>query len=37
VVLLTQQSGEVWLRSGIIIAVGLVLYAATKLARRARN
>jgi APA family basic amino acid/polyamine antiporter len=36
VVLLTQQSGEVWLRSGIIIAVGLVLYAATRLGRRAR-
>jgi APA family basic amino acid/polyamine antiporter len=35
-VLLTQQSGEVWLRSAIIIAVGCLLYAATKIGRRAR-
>jgi APA family basic amino acid/polyamine antiporter len=34
IVLLTQQSGEVWLRSGIIIAVGCVLYVVTRLARR---
>jgi amino acid transporter len=34
VVLLTQQSGEVWLRSGIIIAVGCVLYVVTRLTRR---
>jgi len=34
VVLLTQQSGEVWLRSGIIVAVGCVLYVVTRLARR---
>jgi APA family basic amino acid/polyamine antiporter len=26
----------VWLRSAIIIAVGCLLYAATKLSRRAR-
>jgi APA family basic amino acid/polyamine antiporter len=36
-VLLTQQSGEVWLRSAIIIAVGCALYAATRLARRSRD
>ncbi|MGG7508584.1 APC family permease [Plantibacter sp. YIM 135249] len=34
IVLLTQQSGEVWLRSGIIVAVGCALYGATKLRRR---
>ncbi|MET4581778.1 APA family basic amino acid/polyamine antiporter [Conyzicola nivalis] len=34
VVLLTQQSGEVWLRSGVIVAVGCVLYVVTRLARR---
>jgi len=34
VVLLTQQSGEVWLRSAIIVAVGCVLYVVTRLARR---
>ncbi|MGG7463294.1 APC family permease [Plantibacter sp. YIM 135347] len=33
-VLLTQQSGEVWLRSGIIVAVGCVLFAITKLVRK---
>jgi APA family basic amino acid/polyamine antiporter len=36
VVLLTQQSGEVWLRSGIIVAVGCVLFAVTRLAARRR-
>ena len=33
VVLLTQQSGEVWLRSGIIVAVGCVLFVVTRIAR----
>jgi APA family basic amino acid/polyamine antiporter len=32
-ILLTQQSGEVWLRGGIIVAVGVVLYAITRLVR----
>lgn len=35
-VLLTQQSGEVWLRSGIILVVGVVLYGVTTLVRRGR-
>lgn len=33
-VLLTQQSAEVWLRGGIIVAVGVVLYVITRLVRR---
>lgn len=33
-VLLTQQSAEVWLRGGIIVAVGVVLYAITRVVRR---
>ena len=37
IVLLTQQSGEVWLRSGIIVAVGCVLFVVTRLARRASD
>lgn len=32
-VLLTQQSGEVWLRGGIIVAVGVVLYILTRVVR----
>jgi APA family basic amino acid/polyamine antiporter len=36
IVLLTQQSGEVWLRGGIIVAVGVVLYVVMKLVRRRR-
>ena len=36
-VLLTQQSGEVWVRGGITIAVGCVLYLVTTLSRRARS
>ena len=36
IVLLTQQSGEVWLRGGIIVAVGVVLYAVMTLVRRRR-
>ncbi|HXH33570.1 MAG TPA: APC family permease [Plantibacter sp.] len=37
IVLLTQQSGEVWLRGGIIVAVGVALYLATRLVRRRRS
>ncbi|WP_370281683.1 APC family permease [Plantibacter sp. M259] len=33
-VLLTQQSAEVWLRGGIIVVVGVVLYAITRVVRR---
>jgi APA family basic amino acid/polyamine antiporter len=36
-ILLTQQSGEVWLRGGIIVAVGVVLYAITRLVRRRKS
>lgn len=36
IVLLTQQSGEVWLRGGIIVAVGVVLFAVMTLVRRRR-
>lgn len=34
VALLTQQTGEVWLRAGIIIAVGCALFGVTRLAGR---
>ncbi|RUR03647.1 APC family permease [Labedella endophytica] len=34
VFLLTQQSGEVWLRGLVLLAVGAVLYLITALARR---
>ncbi len=34
ILLLTQQAPHVWLFGGILIAVGLVLYAITRLARR---
>ncbi|WP_207453933.1 APC family permease [Herbiconiux sp. SYSU D00978] len=34
IVLLTQQSGEVWLRGLLLIAVGVVLYFLTRLGRR---
>lgn len=37
IVLLTQQSGEVWLRGGIIVAVGLVTYVVLRFARRTRT
>jgi len=36
ILLLTQQSAEVWLRGGIIIAVGVVLYVVMTLVRRRR-
>jgi APA family basic amino acid/polyamine antiporter len=36
-ILLTQQSAEVWLRGGIIVAVGVVLYAITRLVRRRKS
>jgi APA family basic amino acid/polyamine antiporter len=36
-ILLTQQSGEVWLRGGIIVAVGVVLYVITRLVRRRKS
>ncbi|MCU1560212.1 APC family permease [Mycetocola sp.] len=34
VLLLTQQSGEVWLFGGILLAVGAVLYSVARLVRR---
>jgi APA family basic amino acid/polyamine antiporter len=34
VVLLTQLSGEVWLRGGVVIAVGAILYAVQAATRR---
>ncbi len=33
IVLLTQQSGEVWVRGGIIIAIGAVIFVALRLTR----
>ena len=36
-ILLTQQSGEVWLRGGIIVAVGVVLYVITRVVRRRKS
>ncbi|POH60035.1 amino acid permease [Cryobacterium zongtaii] len=36
VVLLTQLSGEVWLRGGMVIVVGLVLYAVDAVVRRGK-
>jgi amino acid transporter len=37
VFLLSQQSGEVWLRGLVLLAVGAVLYGVTALARRRRG
>jgi len=37
IVLLTQQSGEVWLRGGIIIVTGVVLYGIMAVVRRRRG
>jgi basic amino acid/polyamine antiporter, APA family len=37
IVLLTQQSGEVWLRGGIIVAVGGVTYVVLRAVRRSKN
>ncbi|MBG0740665.1 amino acid permease [Paeniglutamicibacter antarcticus] len=37
VILLTQQSAEVWLRTGILIAVGLVLYVLSRIFSPSRN
>jgi amino acid transporter len=37
VVLLTQQSGEVWLRGLVLVAVGVVLYLLTRLRRRSSS
>jgi amino acid transporter len=34
IVLMTQQSGEVWLRTLILLAIGAVLYGVTAVARR---
>lgn len=34
IVLMTQQSGEVWLRGLILLAIGAVLYAITAITRR---
>ncbi|GGA76672.1 amino acid permease [Pseudoclavibacter endophyticus] len=36
-VLLTQQSGEVWLRGGIIVLVGVITYVILRLARRGKT
>jgi amino acid transporter len=36
-VLLSQQSGEVWLRGLLLIAVGVVLYGITVFTRARRN
>jgi APA family basic amino acid/polyamine antiporter len=33
VLLLTQQSAEIWLRAGILLALGLVLYGVQRLVR----
>lgn len=35
--LLTQQSGEVWLRSGIIVAIGCGVYLLGRVVRRGRS
>jgi amino acid transporter len=37
VVLMTRQTAQVWLRGGIIVAVGVALYGVTVLARRNRE
>lgn len=34
VALMTQQSGAVWLRAGLLLALGVVLHVLTRLARR---
>jgi hypothetical protein len=36
-VLLSQQSGEVWLRGLLLLAVGVVLYGVTVFTRSKRN
>jgi APA family basic amino acid/polyamine antiporter len=36
IVLFTQQSGEVWLFGGVLLALGAILYAVTRLARSRR-
>jgi amino acid transporter len=37
VVLMSRQTAQVWVRGGIIVAVGVVLYGVTVLARRKRR
>jgi amino acid transporter len=37
VALMTQQSGAVWLRAGLLLALGTVLFGITRLTRRARD
>ncbi|MGC5165600.1 APC family permease [Luteimicrobium sp. DT211] len=37
VVLMSRQSAQVWLRGGIIVAVGVVLYGVTVVVRRGRK
>ncbi|HWK93385.1 MAG TPA: APC family permease [Luteimicrobium sp.] len=37
VVLMSRQTAQVWLRGGIIVAVGVVLYGVTVVARRNRK
>ncbi|WP_026532864.1 APC family permease [Arthrobacter sp. H41] len=37
VLLLTQQGGEIWLRTAVLLAVGLVLYLLQKLVRKRRS
>jgi amino acid transporter len=37
VLLLTQQEGATWLRAGALLLLGVILYAAMRLTRRARG
>jgi amino acid transporter len=37
VLLLSQQDGTTWLRAGVLLALGAVLYLAMRLTRRARD
>ncbi|GAA4706035.1 amino acid/polyamine/organocation transporter, APC superfamily (TC 2.A.3) [Promicromonospora umidemergens] len=37
VLLLSQQSGQTWLRAGVLLLLGLLLYLAMGLARRSRT
>ncbi|WP_159793577.1 APC family permease [Puerhibacterium puerhi] len=37
VLLLTQQDGATWLRAGVLLVIGLVLYVAMRVTRRTRG
>ncbi len=37
VLLLTQQDGATWLRAGVLLAVGIVLYVVMRVTRRSRG